>query len=799
MIEPGFPNDPARLDVISGLRIDFRTPLPEIQALCDVAAQVAGLPLTMVTVVGEREQVLLASTGLDVQPRMPRRQAFCSHAVSACETLVVPDTQLDPRFAANPLVTGAPYIRAYAGAVLEPVPGCAIGTVCVLSPEPQEFPPHVIATLEKLAQGICGLLTKQRDQQRLSDLTRQTTQSAFWGNLIEESLEEIYVFDPASLRFVAANRAARENSGYSLARLQQMAPMDIDPSLCESRLREIIGHLQAGTQKLGRLRSVLRRADGTTYPVEVTMQAMFRDSPLIVAYVQDITDRLHAEAEAQSAHTRLQAAIDALPDGFVYFDAQERLVLANRIYMSMFPKDISGCIQFGSTFEDMLHAGIKAGLYGDQIHGRETEFLTERLEAFRNPTGSSVITISDGRAFRIFESKTPDGGRVGLRVDVTSLNKAIADAEAANAAKSAFLANMSHEIRTPLNGILGLVQLLSHTEMNAEQRDMVRLVESSAQGLLRILNDILDLARIEAGKEVCDALPFQPAEVLQEIHQLNTATARHKGLSLQIEISPEAEGWYLGDARRVGQIVHNLCGNALKFTRDGGVTLTMALCAEGRLRIEVADTGIGMSEDQLRRVRGKFEQGDNSITRTFGGTGLGLAIVTELVELMGGEMEITSTLGAGTRVLAHLPLTVTEAPLDDNSAPEAEEGFAAKPLRILVAEDNATNQLIIRKMLARLNHQATLCADGQEAVEAWAPQVYDCLLFDISMPRLSGLEALHQIRDRSTSLGARLPRSIALTANAMPEQIRELQAAGFDAVLPKPVRLDDLARMLAGA
>lgn len=635
----------------------------------------------------------------------------------------------------------------------------------------------MIATLEDLAQAISALLTSHRDRLRLCEMSRETTQSAFWGNLIEESLEEIYVFDPTSLRFVAANRAARENSGYSLARLQQMAPMDIDPQLSEAELRETISHLQAGTKKFRRLNSLLRRADGSTYPVEVTMQAMFRDSPLIVGYVQDITDRLRAESEAQAAHIRLQAAIDALPDGFVYFDANERLVLANRIYMSMFPKDISDCIQFGSTFEDMLHAGIAAGLYGDEIHGREAAFLEERLEAFRNPTGSSVITISDGRAFRIFESATPDGGRVGLRVDVTGLNKAIAEAESANAAKSAFLANMSHEIRTPLNGILGLVQLLGHTEMDGEQRDMVRLVESSAQGLLRILNDILDLARIEAGKEVCDSLPFQPAEVLQEIHHLNTATARQKGLELTIAISPEAEGWYLGDARRVGQIVHNLCGNAMKFTREGGVTLSLTLCDAGRLRIEVRDTGIGMSEDQLRRVRGKFEQGDNSITRTFGGTGLGLAIVTELVELMGGEMEITSTHGSGTQVLAHLPLQVTEAPEDDSLSSDPLEGFAAKPLRVLVAEDNATNQLIIRKMLARLNHQATLCADGQEAVEAWAPQDYDCLLFDISMPRLSGLEALHQIRDRSATLGARPPRSIALTANAMPDQIRELQAA----------------------
>ncbi len=793
---PGIPDDQKRLALLAELKIDFRDPMPEIQALCDVAAQATGLPMALVSIVGEREQVLIARSGADVDKRIPRQLSFCGHAIAACQTLVVPDTLKDPRFAANPMVTGTPHIRAYAGAVLEVVPGQGIGTVCVLSDQPQEFAPEVIRCLEGLSSAISALLIGHRDRQRLAEQARQNAQGAFWGNIMEESLEEIYVFDPASLRFVMVNRAARDNIGYSLARLQQMTPLDIDPDLTENGLRATISHLSAGTRSFSRIRTHLHRADGSSYPVEITLQAMFRDSPLIVGYVQDTTARNRAETAARDAHGRLQAAIDALPDGFVYFDAEERLVLANARYKSLFPKETASFVRVGQTFEAMLRHGIEAGLYADSA-GREEAFYAERLEAFRNPQGSSVVRMYNGRAFRIFECATPDGGRVGLRVDVTELSQARADAEAANAAKSAFLANMSHEIRTPMNGILGLVQLLARTDLDPDQRDMVALVEASGQGMMRILNDILDLARIEAGKELCDHDPFCPAEMLREVHQINTATARQKGLTFSLEIAPEAQGWHLGDARRVGQILHNLCGNALKFTQAGGVWLRLGLSAEGALVMQVRDSGIGISEEQLRRVRGKFEQADNSITRTFGGTGLGLAIVTELVELMGGRLALSSRPGEGTEVTVTLPLPACAAPdLPVSTTPEPETGFAAKPLRVLVAEDNATNQLIIRKMLERLNHEATLCGDGQEAVEIWAPQNFDCLLFDISMPRLSGLEALHLIRDRSRTLGAPPPRSIALTASAMPEQVAELRAAGFDEVLAKPVRLSELARLL---
>ncbi len=649
-----------------------------------------------------------------------------------------------------------------------------------------------------------GYVAIHTDITPLKQQAEQQANSARLGRIIEESLHEIYVIDPETLTFSEVNRGARENLGYSMAELKEMTPMDITPGLTAEMFRNTASSLVSGTRSALRFKIRHRRRDGSTYPAEVTLQMMVDEQPWFVAMIQDTTEQDASRRAAEMAHARLVAAVEALPDGFVYYDADDRLVLANARYREIYA-DSAPAIRKGARFEDILRYGLERGQY-EEARGNEDAWLRTRLEQHRRESVSMRQKLGNGRILQIYERETPDGGRVGLRVDVTELDEARARAEAANAAKSAFLANMSHEIRTPMNGILGMLQLLSETPLEAEQAEMLETAETSAQGLLSILNDILDLARIEAGKEQLDRAPFVPALVLQQVASLHRVVAESKGVSLALCLGPGTDVARLGDARRVGQILHNLCGNALKFTQVGEVELGAEITPEDSLRLKVRDSGIGMTPEELQRVQGKFEQADNSTTRAFGGTGLGLAIVSELVALMKGRLEMQSTPGQGTVVTIDLPLEpASQGDLDLAAAPattatdteqDAEQSPPPCPLRILVAEDNATNRLIIGKMLTRMGHEAVLCNDGAEAVSAWQPDAFDCLLLDISMPNLSGIEALHEIRKQVRELDQSAPPAYAVTAHTMPDQVEALLREGFDGVLSKPIHAEDLSRVL---
>jgi PAS domain S-box-containing protein len=339
----------------------------------------------------------------------------------------------------------------------------------------------------------------------------------------------------------------------------------------------------------------------------------------------------------------------------------------------------------------------------------------------------------------------PDGTFLGYRgvgSNVSALVAATERAEAASRAKSRFLANMSHELRTPLTGVLGMAELLSDTAVDAGQRQMIDTIRDSGEGLLAILNDILDLAKIEAGKLELENYPFTPADLARRVEALFAAPASAKGLQLQVTAAPD-EPKRLGDRNRILQIVNNLLGNALKFTPTGAVGVDFALRPDDMLEIRVTDTGIGMTPAQCARVFEEFEQAEGSTARRFGGTGLGLSITRRLVQLMAGEIALDSAPGRGTTVTVRLP------------TPPAASGIAASPaaevalagLRVLVADDNHTNRKILDGMLRGLGLQVTLVSDGCAALDAFRPGAFDLVLLDIAMPEIDGLEALTRSDD----------------------------------------------------
>jgi PAS domain S-box-containing protein len=380
-------------------------------------------------------------------------------------------------------------------------------------------------------------------------------------------------------------------------------------------------------------------------------------------------------------------------------------------------------------------------------------------------------------------------GYRGVTTDVTQLYLAKERAEAANRAKSQFLANMSHEIRTPLNGVLGMAELLDASLADPAQRRMVATIRESGEGLLAVLNDILDLAKVEAGKLVLDRAPFRPSMVAQRIAALHGPAAAATGL--QFDVACDDDGTRTGDANRLIQVMHNLVGNAIKFTPEGSVTVRIDTAPDGALRLTVRDTGIGMSPEQLSRAFDDFEQAEASVSRRFGGTGLGLAIVRRLVDLMGGRIGVESSMGVGTAVEVTVPMDrVPDRPAPEQAAP----GTAIRPLSVLVADDNATNRMILQAMLRRLGHAATLAEDGQMFLDRARAGGFDLHLLDISMPGIDGVTALGMLRADPA-----LPRvpAIAVTAHAMTHQIEEYFAAGFDGYVAKPFRAEALAGEIA--
>ena len=562
------------------------------------------------------------------------------------------------------------------------------------------------------------------------------------------------------------------------------------------------------------LRHAIRLPDGSWRMLSVNAAPLPR-RPMgasVVCAVTDITEQIAGERALKRAIDDSEAATDRyrhmarLSRSWIWeVDAELRFCHLSKSYAQITGFDPHRIL--GRTFADIRS---KTDLENTRVDFAALDALIEARAPFsdfvygvRRSEGQVQWLQIDGEP--IFDAEGGFAGYRGAGSDVTQLYEMRMRAEEASKAKSDFLAMMSHEIRTPLNGILGMAELIHESAEDAELRQKIGIIRDSGEALLSVLNDVLDLSRIDVGQLDFDSVPFDPSQIARRTCALYHPRAEEKGLSCIMEVLPEGAPQRLGDANRVGQIVSNLVANAVKFTAAGAVTLRIENPADGPLRLIVKDTGIGMSPEQAARVFQPFVQADSSIARRFGGTGLGLSIVRRLVDLMQGRIELDTAEGAGTRVTVELPLPVVAAAAEVSGPARADAAPSPAPvgapadlagMRVLVAEDNRTNLAILRRMLEALGVEAIYAEDGRSACAAWAPGRFDALLFDINMPDMDGRTALATLRERARAEGIELPPAVAVTAAAMSHEVAAHTACGFIRTLTKPYRKAALARVL---
>ena len=811
-----------RLQSLHGLEVLDTPAESEFDALVKVAALVCGKPISLISLVDAERQWFKADVGLDA-PQTPRDVAFCAHAILNDGIFEVQDTLLDERFARNPLVLAAPDIRFYAGAPITLSNGARVGTLCVIDRAPgaltttqREVLQSLSIAAAKAMESRQALIAKHRyaqaeskavqDLRALNERFLVATQSVGMG-IWELDLDTNTVnWDDQNYRLYQQPRTA-DNEPYTVWR-NNLHPDDVADAEAQMALA-VKG--EKSFDKSFRIiwpTGEVRHIQGYARDVRDASGTIKK----LVGVNFDVTDVHHTREKLLSGKQLLEESQAIAKVGGWELDLQTGVLFwtdeTYRIHETT-PDKFNPSVDAGVDFflpdsRDIISAALELAISTGQGYDLELQTHTTQGRLIDVRT-TCKVTLQDGKATKL----------VGIFQDISerkayerSLQEARLTAEQATRVKGQFLANMSHEIRTPMNAILGMLALLQKTELSPQQDDYVSKTKGAANSLLGLLNDILDISKVDAGKMALDLHAFRLDSMLRDLAVILSANVGHKPVEVLYDIDGALPEVLVGDPQRLQQVLLNLAGNAVKFTASGEVVVHIRMVelvsGVARIAFAVQDTGIGIAPENQAHIFSGFSQAEASTTRKFGGTGLGLAISQQLVGMMGGNILLTSVAGSGSTFAFEIVLPVVSEVPAELAVPKS---LSATARRVLVVDDNPTALRITAKITRSWGWPTDTAPNGMQALEAVRARTgdgnfpYDVIFVDCQMQGMDGWETVHQIRTLHQTLGGPRPVLVMVSAHSRESlsDRTEQEQSQLDGFLVKPVTASMLQEAALGS
>ncbi len=793
-------NEKQRLEILKQYNILDTLPEKQFDDLTKLASIICETPITLISLIDKDRQWFKSKIGLDVA-ETEREASFCQYAIMDDQIFEVENSLLDERFVNNPLVTGDPNIRFYAGAPLKTKDGFNIGTLCAIDTKPKKLTDSQKLALQILANEVVANLELRKERNIIESEKRMAIDSNQLLNAFLENSPSIITIKDIHGSYLYANSSALAAFGKSAEDVlgrnafsifsKEIAEKILDDDLDIIRQRHTVINeytLVEGVREKHFVRHM--------FPLINNKNLVYG----VGSISNDVTESKRLEKEIKLSNDRFTSLFYNSPISIIITDAYtSEFIMVNNTFLQTFGYTQEEII--GKKVDDIklivdeneLLLLSKDLQKNGKVKDREFKVLKKNGEEFISLSSVEIVQVDSKRQV------------VSAFQDITALKKIESElilakkvAEEATAAKSLFLANMSHEIRTPLNAMLGFTELMVKTTLDTQQKDYLNAIDSSGKNLLGTINDILDFSKIEAGRLNIERIPFSPQQALHSVYTMFFSKAQSKDLKLFTSIDPRVPSLVIGDPTRFNQIVINLIGNAIKFTSKGSITVDCSVLeintVKTKLKIAVKDTGVGIAEANLKKIFDRFEQAEDNTTRNFGGTGLGLSIVKKLVELQNGEIYASSKLNEGSEFVFIIEFEISnsmEYAHTESIAPAMNLLYKGK--KVLIVEDNPLNQKLACAVLTGKGFEADVAENGQIALDKLINNSFDIILMDIQMPVLDGYDAAKKIR-KELKLTTPI---IAMTANALSGEREKCIASGMNDYITKPFKTESLLGLIS--
>lgn len=784
------PNEEQRLEILKKYKVLDTLPEKQFDDITRLASIICKMPITLISLIDENRQWFKSRIGLEAE-ETPREISFCQHAIMQHDIFEIQNAHEDPRFSDNPLVTGDPNIAFYAGAPLKTSGGLNLGTLCVIDSKPNKLTEEQKEALSILAKEVVSAM-EQRKAHQHTESERQ------FLNDTNTLLNTFFENSPSSITMRDKNNFYLYANGHALYAMGKRKEEVIGKHLTEVNKPDLAKEVAIDDELVIRNKTSIRKEYqiGSGSDERHFLSTLFPlldiegDAYGVGTITNDITVAKKTELELQSSNERFLKIFHNSPIGHTIVNKRNgRITHVNKTFLNLFEfDDESDAV--GKTSSDILKtkeeekiSGIKDLTEKGVISNAEVQTYTQKGNYICLLCSISPIDVGGAEVFLVSYINITLRKKLEIQ-----LQDAKAVAEQATASKSSFLANMSHEIRTPLNAMLGFANLLENTQLNSEQQEYLKAIDTAGKNLLTIINDILDFSKIEAGMLTLESVPFSPQQLIHSVYTMFFAKAQSKELQFSLSIDPSLPPLVNGDPTRLNQVLTNLIGNAIKFTSEGSIIVSCVITGRENenvhLRISIKDSGIGISADKLTSIFERFTQAESATSRHFGGTGLGLSIAKRLLELQDGELRVKSEPGKGSEFYFTISYPIADEKSFQQTIVTETQHNDLRGKKILIVEDNPLNQKLALTVLKNEGIDASIAENGRIAVERLERENFDLILMDIQMPEMDGYQATKHIRQQ---LNLTTP-IIAMTANAMAGEQEKCIDAGMNDYVTKPFK-----------